>query len=200
MYITALAGASSTWMKQKRCIESVASRNNYKFFKDGRDKVYEIIYMKYTYFLRNILIWNIQVYLLQIYAPFEESSDSFHRTLFIFICRNGACCRTNSVDNFLVLRCQLPRKNDYYSFEPFEEVESNVSFHQFVFNLIVQKNTTEVLCCYFRIFLWKIGLSSAICVGWRDLLTARNAKSHFIAAVTIKYWTGKRATRNYALS
>ncbi|KAF9415010.1 hypothetical protein HW555_007277 [Spodoptera exigua] len=64
------------------------------------------------------------VFLCQIYAPYEESDDAFHRTIFLFICRNGSCCQINSSDNLKVLRCQLPRKNDFYSFEPYEEIES----------------------------------------------------------------------------
>lgn len=63
------------------------------------------------------------IFLCQVYAPFEESDSCFHRTIFIFICRNGSCCQLNSSDNFLILRCQLPRKNDYYSYEPYEENE-----------------------------------------------------------------------------
>ncbi|XP_028162472.1 programmed cell death protein 2 isoform X1 [Ostrinia furnacalis] len=61
------------------------------------------------------------IFLCQIYAPYEERYDTFHRTIFIFICRNGSCCRTNSSENFVVLRCQLERKNDFYAFEPYDE-------------------------------------------------------------------------------
>ncbi|CAH2233969.1 programmed cell death protein 2 [Pararge aegeria] len=64
------------------------------------------------------------IFLCQVYAPFEESDDCFHRTIFIFVCQKGSCCKTNSADNFIILRCQLPRKNDYYSFEPYEENEN----------------------------------------------------------------------------
>ncbi|KPI97892.1 Programmed cell death protein 2 [Papilio xuthus] len=63
------------------------------------------------------------IFLCQVYAPYEEKEDCFHRTIFIFVCRNGSCCRPNCSDNFLVLRCQLPRKNDFYSFEPYKEDE-----------------------------------------------------------------------------
>ncbi|XP_068630272.1 programmed cell death protein 2 [Battus philenor] len=63
------------------------------------------------------------VFLCQVYAPYEEKDYCFHRTVFIFVCRNGSCCRTNCADNFLVLRCQLPRENIFYSFHPYEENE-----------------------------------------------------------------------------
>ncbi|CAK1553662.1 unnamed protein product [Leptosia nina] len=68
----------------------------------------------------------VMIFLCQIYAPFEEKDDSFHRTLFIFICKNGPCCRPNNSDNLKVYRCQLPRKNDFYSFEPHEENKNEV--------------------------------------------------------------------------
>ncbi|CAH0728719.1 unnamed protein product, partial [Brenthis ino] len=61
------------------------------------------------------------VFLCQVYAPYEENNECFHRTIFVFICKNGSCCKTNSIDNFLVLRCQLRRENEYYSFEPYKE-------------------------------------------------------------------------------
>lgn len=61
------------------------------------------------------------IFLCQVYAPYEESDDCFHRTLFIFICKNGSCCKSNATNNMLVLRCQMPRKNRYFSFEPYRE-------------------------------------------------------------------------------
>ncbi|KAM3962244.1 zinc finger protein RP-8 [Aphomia sociella] len=64
------------------------------------------------------------IFLCQIYAPYEEISECFHRTIFIFICRNGSCCRTNSSENILVLRCQLGRKNDFYLYDPYKEDEN----------------------------------------------------------------------------
>lgn len=59
------------------------------------------------------------VFLLQVYAPLDNvRPSSFHRTLYIFVCRNPECCTTNKADNFVALRCQLPRENDFYSSEP----------------------------------------------------------------------------------
>lgn len=63
----------------------------------------------------------------QVYAPYEESDESFHRSIFIFVCKNGSCCQSNNAENFVVIRNQLPRKNEYYSFEPYEEDENEVS-------------------------------------------------------------------------
>ncbi|KAL4704299.1 hypothetical protein ACJJTC_012875 [Scirpophaga incertulas] len=60
-------------------------------------------------------------FLCQIYAPFEDRDDAFHRTVFVFICGNKACNKPNCSDNFMVFRCQLPRKNDVYSYEPYND-------------------------------------------------------------------------------
>ncbi|KAL5015922.1 hypothetical protein ScPMuIL_005511 [Solemya velum] len=58
------------------------------------------------------------IFLLQVYSPVETKDEAFHRTLFVFLCRDVLCCKKNNSDNFLVLRSQLPRDNDFYSFEP----------------------------------------------------------------------------------
>jgi hypothetical protein len=61
-------------------------------------------------------------FLLQIYAPIaeddkfasfvESEEDSFHRTLYVFICVNSKC-----LTGVKCLRSQLNRKNDFYSYE-----------------------------------------------------------------------------------
>ncbi|XP_023234158.1 programmed cell death protein 2-like [Centruroides sculpturatus] len=58
------------------------------------------------------------VFLLQIYAPFEENPNTFHRSIFIFVCKDPRCCKSNENKNFVVFRCQLPRDNQYYSPQP----------------------------------------------------------------------------------
>ncbi|XP_063109913.1 programmed cell death protein 2 isoform X2 [Cavia porcellus] len=52
-------------------------------------------------------------FLLQVYAPLPGRADAFHRSLFLFCCREPPCCA-----GFRVFRNQLPRKNEFYSFEP----------------------------------------------------------------------------------
>ena len=60
------------------------------------------------------------VFLLQVYAPFTERENCFHRTVFVFVCRNPNCCKKNDASNFLVFRTQLPKrvklKAFFYSF------------------------------------------------------------------------------------
>ena len=60
----------------------------------------------------------LMLFLLQVYAPREEKEECFHRTIYIFVCRNGACCEKNSNISFKSFRSQLPRKNDFFSYEP----------------------------------------------------------------------------------
>jgi len=56
-------------------------------------------------------------FLLQKYAP----KETLHRMIFIFLCRDPACCSQNCSDNFVVLRSQLPFKNDFYPLAPPDE-------------------------------------------------------------------------------
>ncbi|XP_062043048.1 programmed cell death protein 2 isoform X1 [Lepus europaeus] len=52
-------------------------------------------------------------FLLQVYAPLTGRADAFHRSLFLFCCREPPCCA-----GLRVFRNQLPRKNDFYSYDP----------------------------------------------------------------------------------
>ena len=54
-------------------------------------------------------------FLLQIYAPLDDAEDAFHRTLYLFCCRDGRCVERNSL---LALRGQLPRVNGVYPADP----------------------------------------------------------------------------------
>ena len=53
------------------------------------------------------------VFLCQVYAPLPPA-ECFHRTIFLFFCRDAACCRSNDSSNFIALRCQLPKVNEFY--------------------------------------------------------------------------------------
>lgn len=61
---------------------------------------------------------NPLVFLLQVYANLDERDDTFHRSIYLFMCSNGKCIKRFSNDNFIVFRTQLPRKNRFYSHEP----------------------------------------------------------------------------------
>ncbi|KAL3267396.1 hypothetical protein HHI36_011525 [Cryptolaemus montrouzieri] len=58
------------------------------------------------------------IFLCQIYAPYEEDDNNFHRTLFIFICRNANCCIRNKSDNIRIFRSHLTRDNKFYPSDP----------------------------------------------------------------------------------
>ncbi|XP_059615629.1 programmed cell death protein 2 [Phlebotomus argentipes] len=60
------------------------------------------------------------IFLCQIYASLDEP-ETFHRTIYVFMCKNAECCQANKSDNFIVFRNQLPRKNKFYSFEAPQE-------------------------------------------------------------------------------
>jgi len=60
---------------------------------------------------------NPMAFLLQVYAPLTDKPSTFHRTLFVFLCRNPQCSIANQSENLFVLRSQLPRNNEFYSSE-----------------------------------------------------------------------------------
>ena len=53
-----------------------------------------------------------------LFPLFPEKPSCFHRTLFLFVCRDPACSKTDDSSNFLAFRSQLPRTNPFYSFDP----------------------------------------------------------------------------------
>ncbi|XP_076817099.1 programmed cell death protein 2-like isoform X1 [Clavelina lepadiformis] len=58
------------------------------------------------------------VFLLQIYAPDGNNDKAFHRTIYVFCCKTGSCYEHGDNQPIKVLRCNLPRKNDFYSYNP----------------------------------------------------------------------------------
>lgn len=60
------------------------------------------------------------IFLLQVYSP-REDENTFHRTLFLFICNNESCINHQAK----VFRCQLPRINPFYSNDPPSEDPNN---------------------------------------------------------------------------
>lgn len=69
------------------------------------------------------------VFLIQIYAPLTDVESCFHRSLFIFMCKNVLCHRRNDSSTFLVKRSQLSRRNEFYDYDPPNENEENPSDH-----------------------------------------------------------------------
>ncbi|XP_055605780.1 programmed cell death protein 2 [Uranotaenia lowii] len=58
------------------------------------------------------------IFLCQVYAPLEDKDSCFHRTIFVFVCLKASCYQPNVNKNIKVFRSQLPRRNDYYDFNP----------------------------------------------------------------------------------
>ncbi|CAM1299122.1 PDCD2 (predicted), partial [Pycnogonum litorale] len=85
------------------------------------------------------------VFLMQMYSPGTDPK-SFHRTIFVFICKNSGCyVRNENCGNIKVFRCQLRLKNDFYDDIPPPEVEHLDDEVNFTCNQKKQKST--ILCC-----------------------------------------------------
>lgn len=56
-------------------------------------------------------------FLLQVYSPIEGNAACFHRTIFVFICKNGTCYSEDKTPTIRAFRSQLPYQNSYYPLE-----------------------------------------------------------------------------------
>ena len=54
------------------------------------------------------------IFLLQVYAPLDHQTHCYHRTLYVFCCREASCHSRNFTEPFIVLRCNLPQVNPFY--------------------------------------------------------------------------------------
>lgn len=59
----------------------------------------------------------VMKFLLQIYAPVDDNPEAFHRSLFIFISPRAKGLHATPA-GVQVFRCQLPRSNEFYDFDP----------------------------------------------------------------------------------
>ncbi|XP_013080026.2 programmed cell death protein 2-like isoform X1 [Biomphalaria glabrata] len=58
------------------------------------------------------------IFLMQVYAPLQIRDDTFHRTIFVFICPKASCCSPDDGSNFKILRSQLSLVNSFFSSDP----------------------------------------------------------------------------------
>ncbi|CAM9264410.1 unnamed protein product [Laminaria digitata] len=63
-------------------------------------------------------------FLVQLYCPLDHEDDAFHRCLYVFCCPKASCSKNSSVK---ALRCQLPRDNAFYPYEPDDNVPAAAS-------------------------------------------------------------------------
>ncbi|KAI8825764.1 programmed cell death protein 2 [Fimicolochytrium jonesii] len=57
------------------------------------------------------------VLLLQFYTPEDHPIEAYHRVIYVFCCRNGACHKNRWQDCFKAYRSQLPEVNEVYTFD-----------------------------------------------------------------------------------
>ena len=65
------------------------------------------------------------VFLLQVYAPLDDSPQTFHRSVFLFMCKDISCHQRQGKKAFKVLRSQLPKVNHFYSSKVSEQEDSD---------------------------------------------------------------------------
>ncbi|KAI9309178.1 programmed cell death protein 2 [Cunninghamella echinulata] len=81
------------------------------------------------------------VLLVQLYTPEDFPPEAFHRTVYVFCCKNGTCVKQDWKKCFKVYRSQLPRENSYYPPPPEneEDDEEEIEF-------IPKKYKSPTLC------------------------------------------------------
>ncbi|KAG0268563.1 Programmed cell death protein 2 [Linnemannia exigua] len=54
-------------------------------------------------------------FLVQLYSPEDHPEEAFHRVIYVFCCKNGACHKKSPQGCFKVVRSQLGQYNPYYT-------------------------------------------------------------------------------------
>ncbi|KAG0344652.1 Programmed cell death protein 2 [Podila humilis] len=54
-------------------------------------------------------------FLLQLYSPEDHPAEAFHRVIYVFCCKAGACHKTTPKGCFKVVRSQMGQYNPYYT-------------------------------------------------------------------------------------
>ena len=88
------------------------------------------------------------LFLLQVYAPRVEQEDTFHRTIYLFICSNGDCFDKNSNIPFKAFRNQLARQNNFFDYEPFSTEASSKKVMRAVEELCLKWGALCKVCGY----------------------------------------------------
>ncbi|GES88346.1 programmed cell death protein 2 [Rhizophagus clarus] len=55
------------------------------------------------------------ILLVQLYTPEDYPPEAFHRTIYVFCCKNGSCHKIAWQKSFKVFRSQLPKDNIYWA-------------------------------------------------------------------------------------
>lgn len=63
------------------------------------------------------------ILLVQLYTPEDYPPEAFHRTIYVFCCKDGSCHEISWEKSFKVFRSQLPKNNPYW-----QENESDKKF------------------------------------------------------------------------
>ena len=77
----------------------------------------------------NCYCGTLMKFILQIYCPLDDNIDAFHRAIYLFCCPNKKCIDSYSIHypSILALRCQLPRENSIYPFDPLDREHTSNS-------------------------------------------------------------------------
>ncbi|EGF81188.1 hypothetical protein BATDEDRAFT_87837 [Batrachochytrium dendrobatidis JAM81] len=65
---------------------------------------------------------------VQLYTPEDDIPESFHRVVYLFCCKDGACHKNSPSKSFKLFRSQLPQENAVYSVDGVLLQSSNTNY------------------------------------------------------------------------
>ncbi|KAJ3092128.1 Programmed cell death protein 2 [Quaeritorhiza haematococci] len=66
----------------------------------------------------------VMVLLLQLYTPEDHPPEAFHRAMYLFVCKNGACLKKDPKTSVKVFRSQLPEENKFTGGSDFAKAQT----------------------------------------------------------------------------